>query len=116
MVPEETPRRWTHEVVERRALALANAVRTENATNGATYRSAAEGPLDLSDLDSFSLLELMVACEDEFGVSFDAVELDGQSLEELINFIVLNASAPVGEDTGDALIRNMASGQGRVID
>lgn len=101
MAPEETPRRRTRQAVERRALELANEVRAENATNGATYRSAADGPLDLSDLDSFSLLELMVACEDEFGVSFDAVELDGQNLEELINFIVLNASAPVGADTGD---------------
>ncbi|HEX2047649.1 MAG TPA: acyl carrier protein [Acidimicrobiales bacterium] len=87
----------TREDVERRALELANSVRADNAVNGATYRPAADGPLDLSDLDSFSLLELMVACEDEFDVSFEAIELEGRTLDELIDYIVANGSPPKGE-------------------
>lgn len=97
--PEERPV-LTRDDVQRRALELANSVRAENALNGATYRPAAEVPLDLTDLDSFSLLELMVACEDEFGVSFEGIELEGQTLDEVIDYIVANAASPAKLENG----------------
>ncbi|MDQ4096276.1 MAG: acyl carrier protein [Actinomycetota bacterium] len=92
--PLEHKPAWTREAVLRRALELAETVRHDNADHGATYRPAATSALDLSDFDSFSLLELTFACEDEFGVSFESVELEGRTLDELIDYIVANAASP----------------------
>lgn len=84
----------TREDVLRRAASLAEQIRADNHSHGATFRSAQLGPLDLSDFDSFSLLELVLACEDEFGVSLETAELERADLEELVDYIVANGSAP----------------------
>ena len=93
-----------------RAIAVVDEVRRENALHGAVYGPAVEGPQDLRDLDSFSLLELALAFEDEFGVSFDSVEFCGETLDQLVDYIVANARSPVTPAIQEGVPSRMMSG------